>query len=433
MEKGAVDDHHHHDHHDHGEKRKDAKPVPPPRPAPVTSMPMSRAPERRLTVTKVKGPPCHRCTRPVHTSELQKVRTKVATQLLTAWQDGDGHVFHQACLSCADCKASLSGGTAFQQHNGALLCDAPGSVLRPRIVPTHLPSTGCFAKATAATPAAPVAPVVKAHCCEVCGAGLDGTGGSTHAECAQSGRALFPRQMSARQAFSHVPRILSIRVFVNTKWFTFFLARPSPPSAQDRVEEEYVSVAYAAEASAFSPAVRACPVAESDDAVIDCEGLADCAGFVLRGELAFEGSDDVLTAHITHGKYALSHDLAVRCAVCTALRCCSLNAASCTTPLAPHSSSRAPRSQSSRWPLTTSTPTTVCRPTPPMCARLCGVRRSRAAGRAQQQGCGLCARDARTAVRRAAGHVIHRAQARLHAAFRAAPHHIGRCPHGGAA
>jgi hypothetical protein len=40
--------------------------------------------------------------------------------------------------------------------------------------------------------------------------------------------------------------------------------------------------------------------------------VGDSADFVLRGELAYEGGDDTLTAHITHAKYALVHDFAVR-------------------------------------------------------------------------------------------------------------------------
>lgn len=111
-----------------------------------------------------------------------------------------------------------------------------------------------------------------------------------------------------------VPSLIPIRIFINSRWFTFFLVRPQPAPDSDTIEEQFVHVRYVVDASAYSPATRGCPPpAAGEEPIIDCEGVGDCVEYALRGELAFEGADDVLTAHISHGKFALEHDLAVRC------------------------------------------------------------------------------------------------------------------------
>ena len=42
--------------------------APPPRPAPALG-----AVARKPTLNALKGPPCHKCARPIHASEMQKV------------------------------------------------------------------------------------------------------------------------------------------------------------------------------------------------------------------------------------------------------------------------------------------------------------------------------------------------------------------------
>ena len=154
--------------------------------------------------------------------------------------------------------------------------------------------------------------------CEICGASfaadqkiiINGSA-KKHVDCFRAGKPMHAREMAPLQAARHLPSLLTIRVFVNSKWFTFFLVRK--PSSDDQETQEYVSLEYVPDDSAHSPPVRQCPEPLLGlETVIDCEGVGDCSDYVLRGQLEFEGDDEVLTAHISHAKYSLAHDLAVR-------------------------------------------------------------------------------------------------------------------------
>ena len=115
------------------------------------------------------------------------------------------------------------------------------------------------------------------------------------------------------QAIRYLPDLITIRIFVNASWFTFFLVKD--PEQFDPVDyaDGSASLTYIPDPTARAPPTRNCPrAAPGADDVIDCEGVAESSDFVLRGQLAFEGDDDTLAAHITHAKYNLVHDLSVR-------------------------------------------------------------------------------------------------------------------------
>ena len=154
--------------------------------------------------------------------------------------------------------------------------------------------------------------------CDICGASfapdqklIINDPSKKHVDCFRAGKPLHARELHPLQAARYLPVLLTIRVFVNSKWFTFFLVRK--PSRDDQETQEYVSYEYEPDGSAHSPPVRQCPEPLGGlEAVIDCEGVGDCSDYVLRGQLEFEGDDDVLTAHISHAKFSLAHDIAVR-------------------------------------------------------------------------------------------------------------------------
>jgi hypothetical protein len=123
---------------------------------------------------------------------------------------------------------------------------------------------------------------------------------------------MFHTDLTPKQAAAMLNDLITIRIFANSKWLTFFYVRDNQAGLEYDSALGCVTINIVPDASAHAPSHRVCPPASSDGVILDCEGVAESKDFVMQSEFALEGDDDVITARLTSNRYSLVHDMAIR-------------------------------------------------------------------------------------------------------------------------